>query len=145
VNHKLPVIAASRLGAAAPCLGRAAARWFAALCVAGSSAGCVLTQDIPDPALDIPTGYKAAKPTDTDAPPTLDWWRGFRSRELTDLMEQAQKVNLDIAAAVARFVQADALARQAGAALLPSLTGGGQEVYFPHLRLKRQWIEHRRA
>ncbi len=129
MNHKLPVIAASRLGAAAPCLGRAAARWFAALCVAGSSAGCVLTQDIPDPALDIPTGYKAAKPTDTDAPPTLDWWRGFRSRELTDLMEQAQKVNLDIAAAVARFVQADALARQAGAALLPSLTGGGQEVY----------------
>ena len=35
-------------------------------------------------------------------------------------MEEAQRVNLDIAAAVARFIQADAQARIAGAALLPS-------------------------
>ena len=67
--------------------------------------------------------------TDPNAPPTLDWWRGFRSPELTDLMEQAQKVNLDIAAAVARFIQADAQARIAGAALLPNVSGGGQEAY----------------
>ena len=44
-------------------------------------------------------------------------------------MEDAQKVNLDIAAAVARFIQADAQARVAGAALLPSVSGGGQEAY----------------
>jgi NodT family efflux transporter outer membrane factor (OMF) lipoprotein len=44
-------------------------------------------------------------------------------------MEEAQTVNLDIAAAVARIVQADAQARQAGAALLPSLSGGGSETY----------------
>jgi len=94
-----------------------------------SSAGCILTRDLPDPALDIPDGYKAARLTKGDAPPTLDWWRGFRSRELTDLMEQAQTVNLDIAAATARFIQADAQARIAGAALLPSLSGGGQESY----------------
>ena len=109
-------------------LGRAA-RWLAALCVVASSAGCVLTQDLPDPALDIPGGYKAARPNDPDAPPALDWWRGFRSPELTDLMEEAQTVNLDIAAAVARFVQADAQARIAGAALLPNLSGNGQETY----------------
>ena len=94
-----------------------------------SSLGCVLTQDVPDPALDIPNAYKAARAVDSDAPPTLDWWRGFRSRELTDLMEEAQRVNLDIAAAVARFKQADAQAREAGAALLPSLSGSGQETY----------------
>ncbi|HEY5019438.1 MAG TPA: efflux transporter outer membrane subunit, partial [Steroidobacteraceae bacterium] len=94
-----------------------------------SSFGCVLTQDVPDPALDIPNAYKAARMADADAPPTLDWWRGFRSRELTDLMEEAQRVNLDIAAAVARFKQADAQARMAGAALLPSLSGAGQETY----------------
>jgi outer membrane protein, multidrug efflux system len=99
------------------------------MCIAGSSAGCLLTQDIPDPALDLPNRYKSARPADTDAPPSLDWWRGFRSRELTGLMEEAQKVNLDVAAAVARFVQADALAREAGAALLPTLSGTGQEVY----------------
>lgn len=64
-----------------------------------------------------------------DAPPTLDWWRGFRSSELAQLMEEAQTVNLDIAAAVSRIVEADAQARQAGAALLPSLSGSGSETY----------------
>ena len=111
-----------------PGLGRAA-RWLAALCIVAGSAGCVLTQDVPDPALDIPDGYRAARLTDRDAPPTLDWWRGFRSAELTDLMEEAQRVNLDIAAAVARFKQADAQARVAGAALLPNLSGSGSETY----------------
>lgn len=87
----------------------------------------MLTQDLPDPALDVPAQYKhAGKP---DAPPRLDWWRGFRSAELTQLMEEAQTVNLDIAAAVSRIVEADAQARQAGAALLPSLSGTGQEAY----------------
>lgn len=87
----------------------------------------MLTQDLPDPALDVPAQYKyAGKP---DAPPSLDWWRGFRSAELTQLVEEAQTVNLDIAAAVSRIVQADAQARQAGAALLPSLSGGGSETY----------------
>jgi NodT family efflux transporter outer membrane factor (OMF) lipoprotein len=94
-----------------------------------SSAGCILTKDLPDPALDIPQGYKAARLSKAEATPTLDWWRGFRSRELTDLMEEAQTVNLDIAAATARFIQADAQARMAGAALLPSLNGVGQETY----------------
>jgi NodT family efflux transporter outer membrane factor (OMF) lipoprotein len=108
---------------------RRGARWLVALALAASSAGCLLTKDIPDPALDIPDGYKAATSSDSAAPPSLDWWRGFGSRELTDLMEEAQRVNLDIAAAVARFRQADALARQAGAALLPSLSATGQETY----------------
>lgn len=100
------------------------------LCLAASSAGCILTKDLPDPALEIPEGYKAARrSTATDTPPTLDWWRGFRSRELTGLMEEAQTVNLDIAAATARFKQADAQARITGAALLPSLNGTGQESY----------------
>ena len=44
-------------------------------------------------------------------------------------MEEAQTVNLDIAAATARFIQADAQARIAGAPLLPSLSGAGQETY----------------
>jgi outer membrane protein, multidrug efflux system len=104
-----------------------AARWLAALCVVASSAGCILTSDLPDPALDVPQGYKAARLSDTDSPPTLDWWRGFRSLELTTLMEEAQKVNLDIAAATARFIQADAQSRIAGAALLPTASTGAQE------------------
>jgi outer membrane protein, multidrug efflux system len=100
-----------------------------ALAVVVTSAGCILTKDLPDPALDIPPGYKAARLTGPDAPPTLDWWRGFRSTELTALMEEAQTVNLDIAAATARFIQADAQARIAGAPLLPSLSFTGQQTY----------------
>ena len=85
--------------------------------------GCMLTGDLPDPALTVPEGYRAAGPNAVAAPPALDWWRGFRSAELTSLMEEAQRVNLDIAAATARFVQADALARQAGASLFPAIDG----------------------
>lgn len=92
--------------------------------LAATTAGCILTKDLPDPALDIPDGYKAARLSQKDATPTLDWWRGFGSRELTTLMEEAQTVNLDIAAAAARIVQADAQARIAGAPLLPSLSAG---------------------
>ena len=104
--------------------------WLAVICLALSSSGCLLTKDLPDPALDIPGGYKAAGAENPlDAPPTLDWWRGFRSAELTQLMEEAQTVNLDIAAATARFIQADAQARIAGAALLPNVSGTGSETY----------------
>ena len=110
--------------------GRRVVRSLVVLGFIASSGGCILTKDLPDPALDIPEGYKAARlATALDAPPTLDWWRGFRSRELTALMEEAQAVNLDIAAATARFKQADAQARITGAALLPNLSGAGSETY----------------
>jgi len=110
--------------------GKRLARALAVLGLVAASSGCILTKDLPDPALDIPEDYKAARPSKAaGAPPTLDWWRGFRSRELTVLMEEAQTVNLDIAAATSRFRQADAQARIAGAALLPSLSGTGQEAY----------------
>jgi multidrug efflux system outer membrane protein len=129
VTQRIPGTAAGGLLGLAPRWARLA-HALAAFCMVASSTGCILTKDLPDPALDIPDGYKAARLSHSaDAPPTLDWWRGFRSSELTTLMEEAQVVNLDIAAAVARFVQADALARQAGAALLPSLSGAGSENY----------------
>jgi multidrug efflux system outer membrane protein len=127
VRQGLPV-AVGGPRAVIPRMGRAG-RWLAALCVVATSAGCILTSDLPDPALDVPQGYRDGRLTDPDAPPALDWWRGFGSPELTVLMEEAQKVNLDIAAATARFIQADAQARVAGAALLPTVSTGGQEAY----------------
>jgi multidrug efflux system outer membrane protein len=128
VSQRFPGVVVDGLLAVIPSVDRVA-KWLAIFCIVASSAGCILTQDLPDPALDIPDGYKAARLTDKDASPTLDWWRGFRSSELTTLMEDAQTVNLDIAAATARFIQADALARVVGAALLPSLGGSGAESY----------------
>jgi len=90
--------------------------------------GCLLAGDRPEPALDIPTNYTgiSRRPAVAEAAlPPLDWWKKFHSRELTTLVEQARAANLDIAAAIARIVQADAQARIAGAALLPDVTLDG--------------------
>jgi len=51
------------------------------------------------------------------------WWTVFEDAELNDLTGQALAGNLDLAAAWARLQQFDALARQAGAARLPSVNG----------------------
>jgi multidrug efflux system outer membrane protein len=91
-------------------------------------AGCIVTADKLDPALDVPDKYIRAKGDAQAALPPTAWWRSFRSAELTDLMEQAQTANLDIAAAIARIVQADGLARQAGAALLPDITATSSDT-----------------
>ena len=67
----------------------------------------------------IGANYREAQRGAPDAAlPALDWWRGFRSGELTALMEAAQIYNLDIAVAVAQIVQADAQVGVTGAALL---------------------------
>jgi multidrug efflux system outer membrane protein len=130
VTEYVPGMADGGFSGPAPRWARLA-RAIAAFCIVASSTGCILTKDLPDPALDIPEGYKAARLSKSaGAPPTLDWWSGFRAPELTTLMDEAQTVNLDIAAAVARIFQADAQARQAGAALLPSLSGSGSETYL---------------
>lgn len=94
-------------------------------------AGCLLTGDKPQPGIDIPTAYSAGprNPIAAEAAvPPLDWWRAFRSRELTEIIEEARTANLDIAVAIARIVQADANARITGAALLPiiDLNGNAQ-------------------
>jgi NodT family efflux transporter outer membrane factor (OMF) lipoprotein len=84
--------------------------------------GCFITGEPPDPALDIPARYTAGPAgvrSAEAATPPLDWWRLFRSRELTGIVERTREANLDIAAAIARIVQADAQARITGAALLP--------------------------
>src|SRR5882757_1982642 len=93
------------------------------LCLMLPLGGCLLT-DKPEPGLDIPQAYdrSSKNPAVAEAAlPPLDWWRGFRSRELTEIIEETRSANLDIAAAVARVVQADAQSRIAGAALLPSV------------------------
>jgi NodT family efflux transporter outer membrane factor (OMF) lipoprotein len=83
-------------------------------------AGCI-TAERPELAVDIPPAYRAAPGARADAPPALDWWRAFGSSELTKLIEEAQTANFDIAAAVARIIQADAQSKIAGAPLLPAV------------------------
>src|SRR5580693_7871571 len=101
---------------------------FAALAVAlgPGLSGCILGSERPELNLDIPPAYREAPKGAPDAAvPMLDWWRGFRSHELTELMDAAQIYNLDIAVAIAQIVQADAQVGISGAPLFPSLTGTG--------------------
>ncbi len=76
------------------------------------------------PALGVPTPkkfiYSGAKPA---APIPTDWPRLFGSAELNRLAAGTLAGNLDIAAAAARIVQAQANAEIASAAQLPQLSG----------------------
>jgi outer membrane protein, multidrug efflux system len=83
-------------------------------------AGCTLFNEHSLLGIDVPGRYKTAHNLQPTPPPALDWWRGFRSSELTKLIEEAQTANFDIAAAVARIIQADAQSKIAGAPLLPA-------------------------
>jgi len=76
--------------------------------------------DIPPPAQ-----WREAPPNDSEGVwPSADWWHGFGSPTLDDLILEAQRSNDDLAAAIARVEEADAQARIAGAALLPSVDFG---------------------
>ena len=72
--------------------------------------GCLSNEIIPA-AIDLPQAYRAGPRNADAALPSVVWWRGFRSGELTTLVERAHLDNLDIAAAVARIEQADATTR----------------------------------
>ena len=114
-GHDRTVKAMGRAGI----VGRGTVRGAFALALASLLSGCLTTETVPGPNIEAPPKYRAAAIKPHAALPAPDWWRGFRSRELTVLVERAHLANLDIAAAVARIEQADAQTRIAGAPLLP--------------------------
>jgi outer membrane protein, multidrug efflux system len=96
--------------------------------------GCALKAPKP-PAADVPPAFENrapgnAAPGAQAAWPGKDWYRGFKSRELDALIAQAAADNLDLAVARARLTQADARARQAGAAILPSVDATANGNYY---------------
>ena len=103
------------------------ARTAAALGLLLAASGCLQIEK-PELAIDIPGSYRAAYGRPEAATPSLDWWRSFRSRELTALMEEATAANLDIAVAIAQISQADAQVRIAGAPLLPTIDLGASDT-----------------
>jgi NodT family efflux transporter outer membrane factor (OMF) lipoprotein len=70
---------------------------------------------------DVPAHFEQAAPQNAPIWPSETWWQDFGDTQLTALIAQAQARNLDIYQAAARVRQADARARQAGAALLPTV------------------------
>ena len=79
----------------------------------------------PDLALSAPPAYRATRGDVHAAVPALDWWRGFRSAELTRFIEEAQTESFDIGAAIGRILQADAQSKIASAPLLPTAAFAG--------------------
>jgi NodT family efflux transporter outer membrane factor (OMF) lipoprotein len=71
----------------------------------------------------LPAAWITADADAQAAAAQSDWWRGFGSTQLDDYISRAQAANDDIAAAMARIREADAQARIAGAALLPTIAG----------------------
>src|ERR1700736_6218611 len=99
---------------------------FCGLCalLAGGSVGP--TYKRPDIALPAQWHESAAAAGGESASvwPAAEWWHGFGSAKLDELIAQAERNNDDLAGAIARVQEADAQARIAGAALLPSLELG---------------------
>lgn len=98
-------------------------------------AGCTVGPDYARPRLALTPAFMEAAQIEGAA--DADWWRGFGDPLLIRLIDKAVAGNTDLAQARARIDQSRALARAAGAALLPRLdaTGGittlGQSLELP--------------
>lgn len=90
-------------------------------------AGCASTAPLAEKPLATPTAWKSETPSATSAGVALSgpWWTAFADPQLDALIAQAQADSPTLAQAAARLAQAEALARQSRAALLPSLSLGG--------------------
>ena len=104
--------------------------WWLVGPIALGVTACSLGPAYRRPDITPPANWSTAAAEPQAAEPASDWWKGFGSEQLNDYIAQAQTANDDIGAAMARVLEADAQARIAGAALLPSLTanaGGTRE------------------
>jgi multidrug efflux system outer membrane protein len=89
-----------------------------------STGACSVGPAYRHPVVATPAAWQNVPPSTSPDWPQTDWWHGFGSTQLDDYIARAQAGNDDIAAAIARVREADAQARIAGAALLPTLDGG---------------------
>ena len=99
-----------------------------ALLLGAGLAGCEMAPPYQPPLVATPTAFKedagwsAAQPADEAS--RGPWWSVFGAPELDALEARVTSANQDLKAAAARFDQARAVARQAQAALYPTLDAG---------------------
>jgi NodT family efflux transporter outer membrane factor (OMF) lipoprotein len=92
--------------------------WSAAMFVSIGAAGCVA--GLPERTIPaIPATFEFGGATRSQL---HRWWTAFGSLELSRLMDEAARNNLDVLAAMARVERAEALSRVAGAQLFPFLS-----------------------
>ncbi|HEV8019077.1 MAG TPA: TolC family protein [Steroidobacteraceae bacterium] len=107
------------------CEGNVAARagWLATAALSSAFAGGCVAEKPLQPTQPAPAAFEHAGSTRSVAWPGQDWYRGFGSEELDSFVDFAVSNNTDLAGARERVTQADARARQAGAAILPAVDG----------------------
>jgi NodT family efflux transporter outer membrane factor (OMF) lipoprotein len=98
------------------------------LACAALLAACA-AQSLAPPQQDIPPAFENVSATGGQWP-AQQWYRDFGSDELNTFIDIAAETNSDLAAARARVTQADARARQAGAAILPSVDANATGNYL---------------
>ncbi|MBM9518446.1 efflux transporter outer membrane subunit [Desulforhopalus vacuolatus] len=93
---------------------------FALLCSSLLS-GCFRAQSRPATPFEIPQNFSSSGAEEASA----RWWESFGDKELNSLVERALHDNFSLRAAGERVSELEALARIAGAPLIPSLDGTG--------------------
>jgi len=91
--------------------------------------GCAMQKPASLPQ-ELPAEFESSRGAAASQWPSKDWYRDFESDELNSFVELAEENNWDVAAARARVAQADARARQAGAAILPSVDAAGNANFL---------------
>ena len=114
-----------------PLSGRLAAGLFAALV-----GGCAVGPNFHPPRPSVPAAWtgvaagqkSAASITTSQTAQLARWWENFHDPELTALIGQALKANLDVQIAAARLREARASHAVTAGGLWPSLTGSGSDL-----------------
>ena len=92
--------------------------------VAALLAGCTtLGPDYERPELPLPAAYPEAGAAEP-GPLAPAWWKSFGDAKLDELVAAARAANSDLRLAAARVQEAEALAREAGAAFTPEVLAG---------------------
>lgn len=101
---------------------------LAALALTGLVSACSLGPFFDPPKVDAPPAFEGGLQGGTvagDFWPSADWWRGFGSAELDQLIAEAKENNRDLKAALHRIEEAEAQVRMARSSLFPSLGASG--------------------
>jgi multidrug efflux system outer membrane protein len=114
----------------------------------GLAAGCTLGSDPerPTTAADVSDTYVYSSEQQAATPPEVSpWWRTFGDETTTELVELALENNVDLQAAAASVLEAEANLRRAGGARLPQVgygaTASTQQMSFVLPNIGRQQIE----
>lgn len=99
-------------------------RTLLSLALVISVSGCAVGPLPSVEAVDVQSDWQQAILVGAPVWPDANWWTGFSSAELDDIVAAVETGNLDLAAAEQRIRQADARVRIAGSALLPGIGGG---------------------